>query len=105
MFNKEAYCQRYFVRHGMEKDASFLSAAYGLGSKALGAAGNFFNTRISPFIQKHFGENAVGNFGNTLTNYGRRWGHKSNLLTETGSMVDKAKAAKAAQGAAAATNG
>lgn len=92
MFNRDEYCQRYFMR----KEAGMLSAAYNLGGKALSGIGNFINNRFGGFINKHFGNTDwINNAGNKLMGYGDRLTHKGNLLAKTEQMA-AAKAEKAA---------
>lgn len=92
MFNRDAYCQRYFMR----KEAGIGSTIYNWGGKALNYAGNFINNHLGGFLSNHFGDSTLGNLGTKMINY-------SKGLTRKGTAIGKIderlanEAAKASQ--------
>lgn len=69
MFNRNDYCQRYFMR----KEAGLVSALYNIGGNALSTAGKF--------ITKHFGDGKyLSQAGNKLSSWGNNFTIKGDAL-------------------------
>lgn len=95
MFNRDEYCQRYFMR----KEAGLASALYNLGGSALSTAGKF--------ITKHFGDGKyLSQAGNKLSNWGANFTRKGDMLNfyDKNWAVGVTPAATMARPASAATN-
>ena len=92
MFDRDSYCQRYF----MHKEASVGSALYSIGGKALQTAGNFIQNRLGGFLNTHFGNTGVANFGDKVVGWGNKLGRRSKAKIRLDNYAAKQKAGAAA---------
>ncbi len=92
MFDRDSYCQRYF----MHKEASVGSALYSIGGKALQTAGNFIQNRLGGFLNTHFGNTGVANFGDKVIGWGNKLGRRSKAKIRLDNYIAKQKGGAAA---------
>lgn len=92
MFDRDSYCQRYF----MHKEASVGSALYSIGGKALQTAGNFIQNRLGGFLNTHFGNTGVANFGDKVVGWGNKLGRRSKAKIRLDNYIAKQKGGAAA---------